>query len=201
AAAETVAADQVLRGNPLACTVGILDRGDDALLILLDRDQTGAIADLGRGMGGGNLLQDRIEDDLRAMPLMLGAEGIVLRLAERIHLEAAELIAGEAGDEDIVERMIGRKAPIAYPVRGAELAQQLHRADADHQQAREFQALFWRVALDQQVWNAAPAKLGRQHQPNGAAAYDQHRNFAAYALHRDDCLLNYPKRSDAPLMA
>src|SRR6185437_12087184 len=188
AAAEPVTADQILRGDALARAIGTLDCGDDALLILLDRDQSGPVADFGRAVRGRNLLQDWIEDHLRTMPLMLGAEGIVLRLAERIHLEAAELIAGEARDEYIVERVIGRKAPIAYALRCANLAQQFHRPDADHQEPREFQPFFRRVALDEQIGDAAPAEFGRQHQPDRAPSSDQHRNFAADALHRDDRL-------------
>jgi hypothetical protein len=170
-AAEAVAADQVLRGDALARAVGILDRGDDPPLVLLDGDEAGPVADVGRSVGSGGFLQDRIENDLRAVPLMLGAEGIVLCLAERIHLEPAELIAGEAGDEDIVERMIGRKAPMAHARRDAELAQQLHGADADHQETREFQPLLRRVALDEQIGDAAPS----QAPPPASARPDRRR--------------------------
>src|SRR5262249_50297453 len=105
--------------------------------VLLQRNELRAITRLDRSEGRSRLLHDRIEHDLRAMPLMLGAEWVLGTIRERVHLEAAELVAAETRHEDVVQRMLEWKTPIAHAHGKAEAAQQLHAAYTDLQDAGE----------------------------------------------------------------
>ena len=95
--------------------------------------------------------------------------------AERRRAHTAELVALHIGDEDAVERPVERKAPVANLVDNAELAAELHRADADLQHLGGAELVL--ALLDQQRGNAAPAEIGGERKPDRPAAGDQNRRL------------------------
>ena len=115
--------------------------------------------------------QDRIEDELRAVRELLRAWSKRFRLGDRRHGDAADLVAGQAGDEHVVERKVARKAPVLDLVRNAPAAAELDRANAgrEHLCVDDFAV----ALLDQRARHAAPAEIEREREADRSAADDK----------------------------
>ena len=85
------------------------------------------------------------------MTLMFGTERRRFGVGKRRHFHPRQLIAVEARDPDIVERIVARKAPVADIVSNAKAAADFHRADADLHNARRPRPVV--ILLDQRAGN------------------------------------------------
>ena len=115
---EAVACHHVARAHLLALAGrGVVQVGDDAVGVLAEAGERAAIAQRHRRIRARRARQDRVEHELRAVRELLRAAVERLRLGDRRHRDAADLVAGEAGDEHVVERKVAREAPVLHLLR------------------------------------------------------------------------------------
>ena len=155
--------------------VAVAQRRGDATVVLHEAFQLDAMPQRHVRKRPRAVLQDRVEPGLRARHAALRADSEMGARPERRRPHAAELVALHVGHEHAVERPVGGKSPIAHLVDDAELAAELHGADADLQHLGGAELVL--ALLDQQRRDAAPAEIGRKRKPDRAAAGDQHRNI------------------------
>ncbi len=173
-AARAVAADDVPRVYLLArAGFGVLDDGRHQIGVLLERDEPRAIAQGHALPRRRERAQDRIEHVLRATFAPLRAFLGRRRLADSREAFARQFIAGEAGQIDVVLRVIARIGRAFDRGHQAPAPAEFHGADADEVHAR----LIDRAVglLDQGARNAAPAEIAGKREPDRAAADDQYR--------------------------
>ena len=103
-------------------------------------------------------------------------------VAERRHAHAPELVALQSVTNTLSSGQSARKSPVADLVDDAELAAELHRADADLQHLGGIELVL--ALLDQQRRDTAPPEIGGKRKPDRAAAGDQHGRFAGRVSHQ-----------------
>ena len=177
-AGKAVAADQIARAQGLGRPAALIpERRSHAVGVLGEVLERHLVAQRDLRMRARAILQDRVEPGLRARPAALRAERRVGRDAERRRAHPSDLVAGKVGDEGAVERPVEREAPVAHLLGDAELAAELHGADAHFEHLRRAEPVL--VALDQHRRDAAPAEIGGKRQTDRATADDQHRRVGA----------------------
>ena len=135
------------------------------------RRERAAIAQRHRRMRARRARQDRVEHELRAMRERLRAAVERLRLGDRRHRDAADLVAGQAGDEHVVERKVAREAPVLHLLGDAPAAAELDRADAGREHLCVDDLAV--ALLDQRARHAAPAEIEREREADRSAADDE----------------------------
>ena len=167
-----VGADHVVGGD-LARLAGhrVAHGGGDMRALILEADQLGVVLERDARKLGRPLLDDGIEHVLRHALALLRA-----LLRQRLEAAAgeflaAELVAGERLEPDIVLRIVGRIRRVAHAVGDAPAAAELHGAHADEVHLRMVDAAFG--LLDQRAGDAAPAEIAGQREPDRAGADDE----------------------------
>ena len=172
--ARAVAADDVTRQNLLArAGLGILDHRRDQIGILRERDEPRAIAQRDVFLRSRKRAQNRIEHVLRAALAPLRALLRRRRLADAGKALASELVAGEAGQIDIVLRVVARVGRAFDRRHNAPAPAEFHGADADQIHARLIDRAV--ALLDERAGNAAPAEIAGKREPDRPAADHQNR--------------------------
>jgi hypothetical protein len=171
-AARAVAADDIARRNLFTgAGVGVLDHRRHLVGILRERDEAGAIAQRHAWLRRREGAQDRVEHVLRAALALLRAFLRRHCLADTGKALAAKLVAGHAGEVDIVLDVIARVGRALDRRYQAPAPAELHGADADHVHARLIDRAV--ALLDQHAGDAAPAEIAGQRQTDRPAADDE----------------------------
>ena len=189
-AARAVAADDVARQNFLArASLGILDHGRDQIGILRERDEPRAVAQRDVFLRSREGAQNRIEHVLRAALAALRALLRRRRLADAGKALAAELVTGEAGQIDIVLRVVARIGRAFDRRHQPPAPAEFHGADADQIHARLIDRAV--ALLGQRAGNAAPAEIAGKRQPHRPAADHQNGYDVIAHVLRPNALRSY----------
>jgi hypothetical protein len=170
-AARAVGADHIaaVRFFPFP---GMNDFRDHPVVILLERLQLAAEADLDSRQRLGMRLEDLLQLVLRDPLAVLRVQRILSRRAVGVVLEAAKLEAVHAGGEHDVRRVVdAERRGVGKPVRDPPAAQVLARAHIGRLRARREPHPV--VLLDHQARHAALSELDRQRQAHRSGADDE----------------------------
>ena len=173
-AGAAVGADHVVGFDGFGLAgLGVAHPRADAVRRFGERDELAVVAQRGVRRPLREAPQDRIEHVLRhALALLraFGRAGLEAAAGKRL---AAQLIAVQSGDVDVVLRIVERVGRVADPVEDAPAAAELHGADADEVHLRLLDGAVG--LLDQGAGHAAPAELAGEREADRPAADDQHR--------------------------
>src|SRR6202035_4977433 len=111
------------------------------------------------------------------------------RLADAGEALAPELVAGEAGQIDIVLGVVARVGRAFDRRHNAPAPAEFHGADADQIHARLIDRAV--ALLDQRAGNAAPAQIAGEREPDRPAADHQNRYDVIVHVLRPDCAGSY----------
>src|ERR1041385_8714454 len=87
-------------------------------------------------MRPGRMRENRVEHKLRTVRELLRAAVERLRLRNRRHRNAADLVACQTGHEHVVERKVAWETPVLDLIRNAPAAAEFHRADTGREHLR-----------------------------------------------------------------
>jgi hypothetical protein len=180
---SAVGADDVLAAHlVLRARAVVADRGEDAVVVLLEGDELVVEADATRRQLLGPRLQQRLEADLREVELAPGARGapglVGAPGAPALELRQLPAVIGVGATEAGVERggrhLLGRGAALGDRLGDADVVEDLHRALVED--VRLGQIRGGRPRADQQVLDALLGQQHRRGQAGAATADDQDRD-------------------------